>query len=498
MLRNRRVWEESMIAISRMAGSALMLLLYGTHAQASVEISSAPTQNMNCSAGVCSPTSKNAVLNVTDLASMLSSTDVKMTTGAGAVTIGILSPLAWASTHRLTLDANLNINIKAQVMVEGTAGLTIVANDDGTDGDLIFYPGGKIDFWDTSSSLIINGNSYSLVNDIASLASAIANNAGGSYALANDYDASGDGTYPASPVMTKLTGTYEGLGHTISNLSAGGALFAEASGTLRDLGLSNVDVADASLLVSDDAATIIGCSAAGRVSGGADVGGLVAWSGETGGTITRSHSTANVSAPDGPYANGGGLVGASSGITISRSYASGRVHAGAGGGLVGAMYGGLISQSFAIGRLDTGGGGGGLVGTVTAGSIQDSYSGVDLRNARKAGRGGLVFKFKNASVRSSYSTGTVKIEQRDKIRGGFVGVAKGDDDIKWDYWDVDTSGTTQGYGTCRDNNCAAAIEGLRTSQFLSGLPQGFNRKIWAQSPSINNGYPYLIANPPPP
>jgi len=31
----------------------------------------------------------------------------------------------------------------------------------------------------------------------------------------------------------------------------------------------------------------------------------------------------------------------------------------------------------------------------------------------------------------------------------------------------------------------------------SGLADGFDPHIWRQSPNINNGYPYLLANPPP-
>src|SRR5206468_2281422 len=113
---------------------------------------------------VCSPTAKDAVLNVDDLSAMLASGDVTVKSGSRAVTIGVLSPLAWASTHRLTLDAALSIHIKAPVTVEGTAGLTLVTNDGSSGGDLMFYPGGKIDFWDTSS-LIVNGNSYTLAGD---------------------------------------------------------------------------------------------------------------------------------------------------------------------------------------------------------------------------------------------------------------------------------------------------------------------------------------------
>ena len=29
------------------------------------------------------------------------------------------------------------------------------------------------------------------------------------------------------------------------------------------------------------------------------------------------------------------------------------------------------------------------------------------------------------------------------------------------------------------------------------LPAGFDPAIWGQNASINNGYPYLLANPPP-
>ena len=102
--------------------AAVAALLAATSAQASVQISSNPTQNMNCTGGVCSPTAKNADLNATDLANMLATADVKVVTGSGAVTIGVLSPLTWANTHKLTLDAQESINVKAQIVVEGTAG----------------------------------------------------------------------------------------------------------------------------------------------------------------------------------------------------------------------------------------------------------------------------------------------------------------------------------------------------------------------------------------
>ena len=61
------------------------------------------------------------------------------------------------------------------------------------------------------------------------------------------------------------------------------------------------------------------------------------------------------------------------------------------------------------------------------------------------------------------------------------------------YWDTDTSGTDQGTGRGNKNG----ITGLNSAELQSGLPNGFDPTIWAQNPKINNGFPYLIANPPP-
>src|SRR5947199_7833487 len=71
------------------------LVVCAKAAQASVEITAGATKNMSCSAGVCSPTAKKAVLNVNDLTNMLAAGDVKITTGAGAVTITVESPFSW-------------------------------------------------------------------------------------------------------------------------------------------------------------------------------------------------------------------------------------------------------------------------------------------------------------------------------------------------------------------------------------------------------------------
>src|SRR6185437_10842370 len=177
------------------------LLMSAGAAYASVTISTNATQNMNCSAGVCSPTAKKAVLNVNDLTNMLAAGDVKIITGAGAQTVTIAAPFSWTSTSRLTLDAYYNVSFRAPVTVAGKGAVTITYNDGGGGGDLLFLPGAKLDFWDTSSSLIINGNNYALVQKIAGLAQAVHGNSAGLYALGEDYDARPDGTYEDAPIQ---------------------------------------------------------------------------------------------------------------------------------------------------------------------------------------------------------------------------------------------------------------------------------------------------------
>jgi hypothetical protein len=94
------------------------------------------------------------------------------------------------------------------------------------------------------------------------------------------------------------------------------------------------------------------------------------------------------------------------------------------------------------------------------------------------------------AISDSYSTGAVIVEGTSNA-GGFVGRTFGRESAN-DYWDIDTSGMSQG---CGRGNCDYA-NGLTTAQLQSGLPIGFSPKVWASDLSINNGLPYLRANPP--
>ena len=489
--------------------AAVALVVAGGMAWADVTISTKPTQNMSCQAGVCSPTAADAVLNVSDLANMLGSGDAKVTTGSGATNIVVKAALTWANTSRLTLDANQSVEIDKPVVAAGAGAVTITTNDGGTGGDLIFDGKGNVTFWDLASSLVIKGDSYTLVSNIATLASDIAANASGFYALANDYDASVDGTYTSAPITTELAGTFEGLGHAISKLKIVSpdldiGLFASARGNLRDIGLLKASITArgsghgvGTLLARSERAAIAGCYATGSIVfdnsyGG---GGLVGASGFTDdGTIMRSHTSVTVSGGNG--ASAGGLVGVS-GFSIFLSYATGGVSAGDGsfvGGVVG--IGGSITRSYATGNVAGGENSnvGGVMGAGEGSIVTNTYATGAVKGGKTANVGGFAGEIGGLKLQSSYSTGHVKGGTKNVTSGGFIGVSLGSDTLGSDYWDTETSGKRagQGYGSCQDANCGRAIKGLTTETFQSGLPEGFDPNIWGEKKSINGGYPYLL------
>jgi len=423
--------------MKQIAISVVALAAFACPADAAVVISSGATSHIRCAHGVCTPRSKNAVLNVTELQNLLANSDVTVTTGsAGAVAIAVSSPLTWASAHRLTLDSVGNVSIKAAVVSEGTGGMTITPDDGGTSGGLIISPGGSISFWDNSSSLIVAGNAYTLVSDIGTLALDVASSPSGFYALAKDYDATGDGTYTDAPVTAPLTGTFEGLGHTISNLtvSASGTanrdfgFFAQVSGTARDLALANANIncntlgTESGLLAGVNSGNLINVSAAGTLTcPSGDTGGLVG-SNQGSGTIAHASASVNIFGS----ASLGGLVGAASASsTISFSTASSTLSAPQGamvGGLVG-VEGGLIEDSHATPTnmaTATAASVGGLVGYLD-GTIERCSAGNSFGIGAVAD-GGLVGTAFVATIDSSFATGQVNA-RRDV--GGLVGAADG-------------------------------------------------------------------------
>jgi len=337
--------KKTTVALS--ACAAALLSAAGT--QAAVTISSATTTNMTCGNGVCAPTAKNAVLNVGDLETLLASGDVTVTTtGAGvqAGDIDVKSALSWSSTGALSLLADKSVTVDEPVSIAGLSGLAIQTG--GTNGAFSFGKKGSVTFANLSSQLTINDANYTLVGDLKTLASDIAAIPTGNFALANSYDASQGGSYSIDEIYT---GSFEGLGNTISNWAGGGValingewlggLFAEVGtgGTIENVGLANASViygqkvhGNKPVYIAALAAINLGIIryswATGTVSSkksSPHLGGLV---GGNGGTISNTHSAVRVSASKG---SAGGLVHDSGG-TVSESYATGDVTAISGGG----------------------------------------------------------------------------------------------------------------------------------------------------------------------
>jgi hypothetical protein len=462
-------------------------------ARADVLISSDATQNMTCSNGICSPTAADAVLNVGDLEGLLESGDLIITTtGAGSVqahNINVEAAFGWSTANTLSLDAFESIAIDRPTSVDGNAALSLETNDGGSDGVFSIGRKGSLVFQNLSSRLAINGTSYALVNSISALATAIASNPSGAYALANSYDASVDGTYTASPIQPTFFGALEGLGNTISNLSITEGtsepnlgLFTLSYGSIEHLGLSHV--------------TIVGSK-----QGHDSVGALA---GTNAGNLFQVVVTGDIQVR-GRKGNVGGLAGANEAL-IDRSFASVRIRGAKAsskyaGGLFGVNLEGTIRESFATGAITLGdsavaGGLAGLHYGNTDTLIENSYATGAVTGGANAHIGGFTGQeFKRDAfdiTENSYSIGAVTGGMSSLV-GGFVGVSTKLSLHTNVYWDVDTSGTTNATGRGKSRG----IQGLSTGQLQSGLPQGFDPKIWAEKPKINNGLPYLISNPPP-
>ena len=151
---------------------------------------------------------------------------------------------------------------------------------------------------------------------------------------------------------TGLTGTFDGNGHSISNLYGSTGLFGyvKAGGEVKDLGLLNADIdgtGNVGALADINGADIAGVYVQGAVASGGAAGMLV---GVNGGEVVASYAAGNVTGTS----NVGGLVGkleASSSIVASYSTAGITATGSSGGwrlgGLVGEQaFGATVTNSY--------------------------------------------------------------------------------------------------------------------------------------------------------
>jgi hypothetical protein len=263
--------------------------------------------------------------------------------------INVNDTVSWAANTTLNLTASNNVNVNANITATGnTAALVINPNTangsqaaSGT-GAFNLTMGNSITLSGSNPSLSIAGNAYTVINSLGAAGSTtgtdlqgINGNLSGYYALGTNIDAtatsswnSGAGFTPIGNYTTNFIGTFNGLGHTVSNLtiyqpgSDGNriGLFGETGtgSVIQNVGLVGGNVTGSQLvgaLVAVNNGTVSNSYFTGSVSGvffGSNVGGLV---GVNNGTVGNSYTTGSVSG----RSSVGGLVGDNEG-TVSNSY----------------------------------------------------------------------------------------------------------------------------------------------------------------------------------
>ncbi|WP_411877760.1 YDG domain-containing protein [Polaromonas sp. YR568] len=433
-------------------------------------------------------------------------------TTAGNGDIFVNSALSWSSANTLTLSAHRDIQINSAVTATA-GGLTLNA------GNVIGAPaavnvgtftlaggtwsqlGGNLPVF-SATDFRINGGTFirAAGGDGASTATAYrltdvyglqgagsAGMLGKHYALANNVDASGTSAWntnagfnPIGDGTSNFTGTFDGLGHTITGLAIDRAATSNTGlfgATEAGASISNVGLVGGSVKGKSNVGALVGRNQGGisdsyastNVTGSAtgdSVGGLVGLNGDgdiggpagagNGGTISNSHASGIVAGRD--YV--GGLIGQSNSGAVTNSYATGRVTGrNYSGGLIGYNSNGIrsggsdVSNSYATGNVTGNYSVGGLMGASEVGTITNSYAtGTVVGSDQNVG--GLIGSLQNADpsrgiVSNSYSTGNVT---GLLLVGGLVGV---------------------NFGTIRNSYSTGRVSGgSNTGGLVGSSPQG--------------------------
>ena len=290
----------------------------------------------------------------------------------------------------------------------------------------------------------------------------------------NDVWSTAGGFVPVGNSTTSFTGTFDGLGHVISNLTIN-------LPSANDVGLfgqtgSGANIRDVGLV-------------GGSVSGSSYVGSLVGWN-SSNSTISNSYATAGVVSVGSGSLEIGGLVGANVGV-ISDSYATGNVSGGGNyvGGLVGADSG-TISDSYATGSVSsTRDDVGGLAG-YSIGVINNSYATGGVSGGTDVG--GLVGYVGSSTIGNSYATGSVSGSGNI---GGLIG-ENYSGAITNGYWNSTVTSTGTGFsGTGATVTGGGGLTTTQMQQVTMANFQGFDfaTPVWGFVSGQNNGYPVLCA-----
>ncbi len=273
----------------------------------------------------------------------------------------------------------------------------------------------------------------------------------GNYRLTDDIDMTGQ---TMQPIKSLYSGTFDGNGHTISNLTLSGSnnvgLFSELSSyvtitglTLKDCTITNTSGNYAGIgtlvgKISGGSCVIKECGVSGgtvstKSSSSVYMGGLVGYA-YNAVSISDCYSTATVTANNSSYSRAAGLVGyASAGASVENCYALGSVNANSGysGGLIGYVTGGYSTRT----------------------TIKNCYSGAAVTGTN------ISYSYPFAYVYNSYV------------------------DFENCYYDKDISNV-------KNANTQTNITQV-TSDELKGLAGALDKGFRDDKQNINNGYPIL-------
>ncbi|MBC8385136.1 MAG: hypothetical protein H8E57_06420, partial [Candidatus Cloacimonetes bacterium] len=317
----------------------------------------------------------------------------------------------------------------------------------------------------------------------------------------------GAGFSPIGNGSTKFTGSYNGDGFIISDITMNrpSSNYQSVFGYTNGAVIQNLGLVDCSITAAGATGALSGyssngsvadCYSTGSITGnymniGGLIGGLL-----SGTTINDCYSTCTIIAPD--EGRVGGLIGYCNG-PVEDCYSTGSVTGLAGvGGLVGLHYG-IITKCYSTSNV-SGNSSGGLVGINNGGTVNNCYSRGNVSGTTDVGGFTGV---NSGTVDKCYSTGTVS----GTTKGGLIGT--NNSTTTNSFWDTQASGeSTSDGGT---GKTTAEMKNVRTFTdvaWSAGLDSLWDfvddpyddtgtDDIWDIDGVTNGGYPFFTEEDPP-
>ena len=356
--------------------------------------------------------------------------------------------------------------------------------------------------------------------------------AGAHYKLIANIDLKGSETFQWTPIgysahigdYSHFGGTFDGDGHTISNLYISGAyknyvgLFGSTIGaTIKGVGIEGNSVVEATISPSSPrvggivgqaiGTTITDCYNTGNISSYSSStfsssGGIAGFALRT--TITNCYNTGSVSSSAGSHSRSGGIVGwAAEANTITNCYNTGDVSAEAsydfsfGGGIAGEARDATITNCYNTGNVfascDYNSYSGGIAGCTGYTTIIDCYNiGSVFSSANSNSRSGGITGFTyGVTITNCYNIGNVSVanppSSSSYYAGGIVGFKNIDADITViNSYFLDTCGGDAAFGGIAKTNAE-----MQDAAFAVTLGNAFRADV---EPFENAGFPVLIKN----